>query len=60
MEWFQELNSVRLTLATLLTFLLILYWYTRIPNTMPKNIPTVPIYISLLGLWSDMGLGEDV
>ncbi|KAJ5389048.1 Cytochrome monooxygenase xanG [Penicillium cataractarum] len=55
MEWFPELNSVRLTLAILLTLLLILYWYTRIPNTMPKNIPTVPIYISLLGLWSDMG-----
>ncbi|MCJ1405449.1 hypothetical protein MMC11_008677 [Xylographa trunciseda] len=25
------------------------------PGNMPKNIPTVPIYISLMGLWSDMG-----
>lgn len=39
----------------LLTALLVLYWYIRIPSDMPKNIPTVPIYISLLGLWSDMG-----
>ncbi|KAJ5128259.1 Cytochrome monooxygenase xanG [Penicillium atrosanguineum] len=39
----------------LLTALLVLYWYIRIPSDMPKNIPTIPIYISLLGLWSDMG-----
>lgn len=42
-------------LALLLTLLLVLYWYIRTPGDMPKNIPTVPIYISLLGLWSDMG-----
>lgn len=42
-------------LALLVTLLLVLYWYIRIPGDMPKNIPTVPIYISLLGLWSDMG-----
>ncbi|EPS31026.1 hypothetical protein PDE_05980 [Penicillium oxalicum 114-2] len=35
-----------------------LYWYTRVPSSMPQNIPTVPIYISLLGLWSDMGQDE--
>lgn len=39
----------------LLTLLFLLYWYIRIPGDMPQNIPTVPIYISLLGLWSDMG-----
>jgi unspecific monooxygenase len=54
-DWFLGLDQVRLTLAALLAIFLVLYWYTRIPTTMPRNIPTVPIYISLLGLWSDMG-----
>jgi xanthocillin biosynthesis cytochrome P450 monooxygenase len=35
-----------------------LYQYVRIPSDMPKNIPAVPIYVSLLGLWSDMGQDE--
>lgn len=55
MEWLPELTWVRCTLTLLITTLLLLYWYTRIPTSMPRNIPTVPIYISLLGLWSDMG-----
>lgn len=54
-EWFPELTWVRSILTLLITTILMLYWYTRIPATMPRNIPTVPIYISLLGLWSDMG-----
>ena len=33
-------------------------WYIRVPSDMPKNIPRVPIYVSLLGLWSDMGQDE--
>ena len=37
---------------------LLLYSYVRIPSNYPKNIPSVPIYISLLGLWSDMGQDE--
>ncbi|KAJ5180915.1 Cytochrome monooxygenase xanG [Penicillium capsulatum] len=41
--------------AILTILLVVLYWYIRVPGDMPKNIPTVPIYISLLGLWSDMG-----
>ncbi|KAJ5902658.1 Cytochrome monooxygenase xanG, partial [Penicillium taxi] len=41
--------------AFIITIISILYWYLRIPGDMPKNIPTVPIYISLIGLWSDMG-----
>ncbi|KAJ5580293.1 Cytochrome monooxygenase xanG [Penicillium hispanicum] len=41
--------------ALLSAALLVLYWYIRVPGDMPKNIPTVPIYISLLGLWSEMG-----
>ncbi|KAF7715923.1 Uncharacterized protein PECH_005738 [Penicillium ucsense] len=42
-------------LGLILVSLLALYWFTRVPSSMPRNIPTVPIYISLLGLWSDMG-----
>ncbi|KAJ5658938.1 Cytochrome monooxygenase xanG [Penicillium longicatenatum] len=49
------LSWTRGILILLVTALLILYWYIRIPSDMPKNIPTVPIYISLIGLWSDMG-----
>ena len=37
---------------------ILLYRLLRIPSTLPKNIPAVPIYISLLGLWSDMGQDE--
>jgi|SRR5579862_1775817 len=37
---------------------LLLYSYVRIPNSLPKAIPAVPIYISLIGLWSDMGQTE--
>lgn len=37
---------------------ILLYGYVRIPNTLPKDIPSVPIYVSLLGLWSDMGQDE--
>lgn len=35
-----------------------LYYLIRIPSDFPKNIPHVPIYISLLGFWSDMGQDE--
>lgn len=45
-----------LVLLTLLGALL--WWYIHIPFDMPKNIPRVPIYVSLLGLWSDMGQDE--
>ncbi|KAJ5464442.1 Cytochrome monooxygenase xanG [Penicillium daleae] len=55
LEWIPELNWMRSILTLLLTSIFLLYWYTRIPTSMPRNIPTVPIYISLLGLWSDMG-----
>lgn len=54
-EWIPELNWMPGIVTLLLTSILSLYWYTRIPSSMPKNIPTVPIYISLLGIWSDMG-----
>lgn len=38
--------------------LLLLYSYCRIPATLPREIPSVPIYVSLIGLWSDMGQDE--
>ena len=41
-----------------LAIVLWLYNYVRIPSNMPKNIPAVPLYISLLGLWSSMGQDE--
>lgn len=55
MEWLPELTWVRCALTLLIASVLLLYWYTLIPTSMARNIPTVPIYISLLGLWSDMG-----
>ena len=36
----------------------LLYRTIRIPSNFPKNIPAVPIYLSLIGLWSDMGQDE--
>lgn len=44
--------------VTALVLVLALYSYVRIPGNMPKNIPSVPIYISLIGLWSSMGQDE--
>lgn len=37
---------------------ILLYRFARIPSNFPKNIPAVPIYLSLMGLWSDMGQDE--
>ncbi|MCJ1248314.1 hypothetical protein MMC30_005531 [Trapelia coarctata] len=36
----------------------VLWRYLRVPRNFPKNIPCIPIYVSLLGLWSDMGQDE--
>jgi xanthocillin biosynthesis cytochrome P450 monooxygenase len=44
--------------GALAVFGLLLYSYVRIPSSLPKAIPAVPIYISLIGLWSDMGQNE--
>lgn len=54
MDW-SLLTWANGTFAILSSLLLLLYWYIRIPNDMSTNIPTVPIYISIMGLWSDMG-----
>ena len=44
--------------VVLLVFVGLLYNYVRIPNSLPRQIPSVPIYISLMGLFSDMGQNE--
>src|ERR1700712_1290109 len=36
----------------------LLWWYIHVPWDMPKHIPKVPIFVSLIGLWSDMGQDE--
>ena len=43
-------------LALLLAILI--YSHVHMPKNMPKNIPVAPFYISLLGLWSNMGQDE--
>jgi xanthocillin biosynthesis cytochrome P450 monooxygenase len=35
-----------------------LWWHIHIPSDMPKNIPSIPIYVLLLGLWNNMGQDE--
>ncbi|KAJ5083249.1 Cytochrome monooxygenase xanG [Penicillium angulare] len=52
-DW--SLTWAKSVIALLITIFAVLYWYIRVPGDMPKNIPKVPIYISLIGLWSDMG-----
>jgi unspecific monooxygenase len=42
----------------LLSPLLFLTWYLHIPRTLPRNLPKIPIYVSILGLWSSMGQDE--
>ncbi|CAG7927718.1 unnamed protein product [Penicillium olsonii] len=36
---------------------LLLFWYLHIPRSFPR-LPVIPIYVSLLGLWSSMGQDE--
>ncbi|KAJ5575591.1 hypothetical protein N7535_002517 [Penicillium sp. DV-2018c] len=49
-----------LTTLTLLLLppLLFLAWYLHIPRSLPRNLPVIPIYVSILGLWSSMGQDE--
>lgn len=37
---------------------LLVYYYFRVPNALP-NVPAIPIYVSLAGLWSNMGNDEN-
>jgi len=41
-----------------LVLAILIYSHIRMPSNMPKNIPSVPFYLSLLGLWTDMGQDE--
>ncbi|KGO40444.1 Cytochrome P450 [Penicillium expansum] len=52
-------SSILLTtlLTLLLPPLLFLTWYLHIPRDLP-NLPKIPIYVSILGLWSSMGQDE--
>lgn len=52
-------SSILLTtlLTLLLPPLLFLTWYLYIPRDLP-NLPKIPIYVSILGLWSSMGQDE--
>ena len=38
--------------------LLLIYSHIRVPGSLPRQLPAIPIYVSLLGLWSDMGQDE--
>ena len=37
---------------------LLLWWKIRVPSNLPSNLPKIPVYVSLLGLWSNMGQHE--
>ncbi|KAL8715431.1 MAG: hypothetical protein Q9220_000765 [cf. Caloplaca sp. 1 TL-2023] len=46
------------TLILLAPFAGFLWWKIHVPFNLPKDLPTVPIYVSLLGLWSKLGQDE--
>lgn len=37
---------------------LLLWWKIHVPSNLPRNLPKIPVYVSLLGLWSDLGQDE--
>ena len=41
-------------LAIPISLIALLWWYLHIPWNFP-NLPRIPFYVSILGLWSDMG-----
>ncbi|KAL8949692.1 MAG: hypothetical protein Q9222_004221 [Ikaeria aurantiellina] len=45
-------------LFVLAPFAAFLWWKVHVPFNLPKDLPTVPIYVSLLGLWSNLGQDE--
>ena len=52
MAW---LTTTLILFAPLAAFL---WWKIHVPFNLPKKLPTVPIYVSLLGLWSKLGQDE--
>ncbi|KAI9676068.1 MAG: hypothetical protein M1817_000811 [Caeruleum heppii] len=53
-----ELGWGSYIVLTILSFIGFLYWCLKVPSNMPKNIPSVPIYLSLSGMFSSMGQDE--
>jgi len=47
-----------LSLAALLVLSALVWWYVHVPCDMPRHLPRIPIYVSLVGLWSNMGQDE--
>ncbi|KAL8941125.1 MAG: hypothetical protein Q9216_002424 [Gyalolechia sp. 2 TL-2023] len=39
-------------------FAVLLWWKIHIPFSLPRKLPSIPIYVSLLGLWSNLGQDE--
>lgn len=37
---------------------ILVWWKIHIPFNLPRKIPSIPIYVSLLGLWSNLGQDE--
>ncbi|PGH30762.1 hypothetical protein GX50_06482 [[Emmonsia] crescens] len=44
--------------ATVVLLTVSAWWYLRIPSDMPKNIPTVPFYVSSIARFIDFGQDE--
>ncbi|KAJ5981439.1 hypothetical protein N7522_013860 [Penicillium canescens] len=53
----EMLPILLIPLTILLPPVLFLAWYLHTPNTLP-NLPKIPIYVSIIGLWSSMGQDE--
>ncbi|EEH46135.2 uncharacterized protein PADG_02285 [Paracoccidioides brasiliensis Pb18] len=39
-------------------FIIVAWWYLRIPSDMPKNIPAIPFYVSSIAHFIDLGQDE--
>jgi xanthocillin biosynthesis cytochrome P450 monooxygenase len=37
---------------------LLLWYYFHVPGDLPRQLPLIPIYVSLIGLWNSMGQDE--
>ncbi|KAJ9660034.1 hypothetical protein H2201_007075 [Coniosporium apollinis] len=46
------------SLVVLLLLSVLVWWYVHVPWDMPRELPRIPIYVSLIGLWSNMGQDE--
>ncbi|KAF4635655.1 hypothetical protein G7Y89_g2450 [Cudoniella acicularis] len=39
-------------------FGVLLWYYFHIPGDLPRHLPLIPVYVSLISLWNDMGQDE--